>query len=232
MSPLRYGDTTAELARWMTPHQRRVVEQLIGCRSGRYGSRSHYCASCEHGQITLNSCGNRHCTAAAMVAAVPGVTGWPRSRCRSLLHDVFTTPHELNAVHDLSQANANAMIQLIFDSVIATIKKIFKQKFGIGMAGMVMTLHSWGQRMLRHVHVHVVLIAGGISIDGKKWIQLELDENALNQLKRELAIEYRRTYLRRLRGRIKKGKIRMSGDGSLEAADALIAKLKREALDG
>jgi hypothetical protein len=218
-----------ELARWMTPHQRRVIEQLIGCRSGRYGSRSHYCQPCEHGQITLNSCGNRHCTRCG-----DGRRSAWRDRMAeialpvSYLHDVFTTPHELNAVHDLSQANANAMIQLIFDSVIATIKKIFRKKFGIGMAAMVMTLHSWGQRMLRHVHVHVVLIAGGISIDGKKWIQLELDENALKQLKRELATEYRRTYLRRLRGRIKKGKIRMSGDGSLEAADALIAKLKRK----
>jgi diadenosine tetraphosphate (Ap4A) HIT family hydrolase len=218
-----------ELARRMTPHQRRVIEQLIGCRSGRYGSRSHYCQQCEHGQITLNSCGNRHCTRCG-----DGRRSAWRDRMAeialpvSYLHNVFTTPHELNDVHDLSQANGKAMIQLIFDCAIATIKKIFKKKFGIGMVAMVMTLHSWGQRMLRHVHVHVVLIAGGISVDGKRWIQLDLDTDALEALKRELATEYRRTYLRRLRGRIKKGKIRMSGDGSLEATDVLIAKLKRK----
>jgi hypothetical protein len=93
---------------------------------------------------------------------------------------------------------------------------------------MVMTLHSWGQRMLRHVHVHVVLVAGGISVDGQRWIQLDLNAESLEELRKELAIEYRRTYLRRLRGRIKKGRIQMSGDGSLEAADELIARLERK----
>lgn len=218
-----------ELACRMTPHQRRVIEQLIGCRTGRYGSRAHHCRQCNHGQITLNSCGNRHCTRCGDGRR----SGWQDRMAEialpvSYLHGVFTTPHELNEVHDLHQANAAAMVQLIFDATIATIKRVFKQKFGIGTPALVMTLHSWGQRMLRHVHVHVVLVAGGISIDGRRWIELDLDAAALAELKRELATEYRRTYLRRLRGRIKKGKIQMSGDGSLAAADDLVAPLQRK----
>lgn len=233
----RHGDVIAslrryyrpELAQQMTARQRRVAQQLIGCRSGRYGSRSHYCQQCGHGQITLNSCGNRHCTRCGDGRR----SGWQERMAEialpvSYLHLVFTTPHELNAVHDLSEDNASAMIQLIFDSGIATTKKMFEKKFGIGTVAMVMTLHSWGQRMLRHVHVHVVLIAGGISIDGQRWIQLDLDPEELETLKGELATEYRRTYLRRLRGRIKSGKIRMCGDGSPEATDELITRLKRK----
>ncbi|MGB5335753.1 MAG: transposase [Woeseiaceae bacterium] len=232
------GDVITTLRRYyhphlfpqMTPHQRHVMQQLLGCRSGRYGSRAHYCPDCRHGQITLNSCGNRHCTRCG-----DGRRSAWRDRMAAIalsvpyLHNVYTTPHEFNAIHTLSEANVRAMVQLIFDSSIATIKKVLKrEKYGIGTPAMIMTLHSWGQRMLCHVHVHTVLVAGGISVDGKRWIQLDLDEQALAELKRELAAEYRRTYLRRLRGRIRSGKIQMSGDGSLQAADALIAKVKQK----
>jgi hypothetical protein len=233
----KHGDVIAtlrrhyreELACRLTARQRRVIEQLIGCRSGRYGSRSHYCKPCDRGQITLNSCGNRHCTRCGDGRR----SGW-QDRMAEIalpvpyLHLVPTTPHELNDVHDLHEANANAMIRLIFDSAIASTKTIFEKRFGIGTVAMVMTLHSWGQRMLRHVHVHIVLIAGGISVDGQRWIALDLDAEGLKGLKKELSAEYRRTYLRRFRGRIKQGKIQMSGEGSPEAAGALIAKLKRK----
>ncbi len=232
------GDVITTLGRYyhphrfpqLTPHQRHVMQQLLGCRSGRYGSRAHYCADCRHGQITLNSCGNRHCTRCG-----DGRRSAWRDRMAAIalpvpyLHNVYTTPHELNAIHSLSEANGRAMVQLLFDASIATIKKVLKQeKYGIGTPAMIMTLHGWGQRMLCHVHVHTVLVAGGVSLDGKRWIQLDLDDRQLKELKRELAAEYRRTYLRRLRGRIRSGKIEMSGDGSLAAADALIDHLKRK----
>ncbi len=211
----------------MTPNQRRVTGQLTGCRTGRYGSRSHYCKPCDHGQITLNSCGNRHCTRCGDGRR----SGWKERMAKialpvPYLHEVFTIPHELNDLHDLSEANTRAMIQLIFDSGIATTKRVFERRFGIGMVALVMVLHTWGQRMLRHVHTHVLLVAGGISIDGQRWIQLDLDNASLEALKRELASEFRKTYLRRLRGRIKSGKIQMCGDGSLASADKLIARLE------
>jgi hypothetical protein len=165
-----------ELACRMTAHQRRVIGQLIGCRSGRYGSRTHHCQRCDHGQITLNSCGNRHCTRCGDGRR----SAWQDRMATialpvSYLHDVFTTPHELNDVHDAHEANSRAMIQLLFDSAVATITKIFRKRFGIRTVAMVMTLHSWGQRMLRHVHVHIVLIAGGISVDGQRWISMPRD---------------------------------------------------------
>jgi len=129
------------------------------------------------------------------------------------------------------------MIRLLFDCVSDTLSNVLG-RHGIAKAGAVMTLHTWGQRMKRHVHVHVVLTAGGLSEDGEQWVPLQLegkgleDLQALENLKRELSTEYRTMYLRRLSRRVKSGKIRMPGvtDGSDPgpAVKELSGKLRRK----
>ena len=233
--PAHHATVTGSLRRYyerggvpLTERQHRVMRQLTGCRTGRYGSRTHLCEHCDHGQVTLNSCSNRHCPRCGDGRRA----GW-QDRMAEIalncpyLHTVFTTPHELNAIHDLDEANTAAMIRLIFDCVVGSTKKVLAGH-GIGKPGLVMTLHTWGQQMNRHVHVHVVLAAGGLSEDGQSWVALDLEEQALEELKAQLAVEYRTMYLRRLARRIKADKIRMPGgdDDPMPAARQLIEKLR------
>ncbi|WP_162006840.1 IS91 family transposase [Roseimaritima sediminicola] len=229
----------------LSTRQRRVLRQLSGCRRGSYGSRSHGCAACDHGHVTLNSCGNRHCPCCGDGRR----DGW-KVRMSEIaldvpyLHVVFTTPHELNAVHDLpgtrslpikptpathdllgppppkTTSNDHELIRLLFDSAITSLKSVLAAR-GIDDVGAVMTLHTWGQRLNRHVHLHVVLIAGGIgtdsgsrketSVESDRWVSLPIDEASLRSLREELATVYRSQYTDRFRRRVKARKIRMPG---------------------
>jgi len=251
----------------LSTRQRRVLQQLQGCRRGGYGSRLHGCDDCDHGHVTLNSCGNRHCPCCGDGRR----DGW-RERMAEIaldvpyLHVVFTTPHELNEVHDLAgsrpliklrgpidtlenrrpktTSNDSEMIRLLFDSAIAALKKGCKDR-GIEELGAVMTLHTWGQRMKRHVHLHVVLIAGGLAgaaLPGKEatgpgaaWVPLAIDDDALLSLRDRLASVYRKQYTSRFRRRVKTGRIRMPGvqladeTAQLQAAQELTGKLANKA---
>ena len=238
----------------LSTRQRRVLQQLHSCRRGGYGSRLHGCEGCDHGHVTLNSCGNRHCPCCGDGRR----DGW-RERMSEIalaapyLHVVFTTPHELNAVHDLpgtrpilklrgqldtlenrrpkTTSNDTEMIGLLFDSAIAALKKVFQDQ-GIEDVGAVMTLHTWGQRLKRHVHLHVVLLAGGVT--GPAWVPLAMDEASQLSLRDSLARVYRDAYTDRFRRRVKTGRIRMPGvpltdePGRQQAARKLTDKLARK----
>ncbi|MEX1223951.1 MAG: transposase zinc-binding domain-containing protein, partial [Pirellulales bacterium] len=246
----------AESLSTLSTRQRRVLQQLHSCRRGGYGSRLHGCDRCDHGHVTLNSCGNRHCPCCGDGRR----DGW-RERMAEIaldapyVHVVFTTPHELNDVHDLpgsralpvsktqtlsdqlggrpikTTSNDSEMIRLLFDSAIAALKKACKER-GIEDVGAVMTLHTWGQRMKRHVHLHVVLIAGGVS--GAAWVPLPIDDASLLSLRDSLARVYRNAYTDRFRRRVKTGRIRMPGvkltdeAGQQQATTTLAGKLAKK----
>ncbi len=82
------------------------------------------------------------------------------------LHLVFTLPHEFNPLILASQA---LIIGIFFSAIHKILNRVFKKDFG-WQPGMAMVLHTWGQRMNRHVLCHVLVFAGGPSLDGSTWI--------------------------------------------------------------
>ena len=172
----------------------RVLNLITACRTGKLGSHLFTCRGCEHKVMGLNKCTNRHCTSCG--------SGRREQWCEEInewilncdyWHVVFTLPHELNP---LMLANPKHLYKMLFRCVAHTLRQTFRRQLGC-QPGMIMTLHTWGQQMNSHVHVHVILTAGGLSTDGKSWIPLPPDHPGMS--KPVLAAAFKRTYLRRLR---------------------------------
>ncbi len=132
------------------------------------------------------------------------------------LHVVFTLPHELN---ELIRGSPKTMHKLQFRCVTEVLTRIAKEEYGCRV-GMVQVLHTWGQRLGLHVHIHIVMTAGGVSLDESEWLPISADDAAMQR--EVLAAKFRMTYLRRLKTLIKKGKV------ACEDPDRLFEKISNK----
>lgn len=148
-------------------HIHKAINAIVGCRTAALGGHILECDHCGKQSQSYNSCRNRSC---------PKCEGgkqaqWLEEREKDLLpvhyfHLVFTLPHVLNHLVLLNQEEC---LKLFFDAVRKTLLKIGKSKLKATI-GFFAILHTWGQQLEFHPHLHCVLPGGGISLDGKKWI--------------------------------------------------------------
>jgi hypothetical protein len=117
------------------------------------------------------------------------------------LHTVFTLPHELNGV---IHAHQKILYKLQFSCVSDVLNQTAEEEYGC-QVGMVQVLHTWGQRLGLHVHIHVVMTAGGLSLDKTQWLPISADDQAMQR--EVLAAKFRKTYLRRLKTLIMQRKV-------------------------
>ncbi len=195
------------------------TEQVMGliahCRHGELGAKQFYCEVCDHSQIRLRSCGDRHCPTCSGRRRYlwhEGVIGW-KLHC-GYLHNVTTLPHHWN---DLVAANPGVLLRWLMTCSRRANARFASQRFGVAHPGSVMTLHTWGQRLLRHYHVHTIQTAGGLSEDWLRWIGIDPFE--AERLRGELAAMFKAIFLPGVRKMIKRGELRMpaslSGHGTL-----------------
>ena len=180
----------------------RVMFFIPRCRTGRLGSAPFTCEGCAESVLRLRSCNDRHC---------PTCNGHKRKQWRDrlvewsldcdYLHIVFTLPHELN---ELIRAAPKIMHKLFFRCVSEVLKRIARELYGCKV-GMVQVLHTWGQRLGCHPHIHIVMTAGGVSLDGTRWLPISANDAAMQRS--VLSAKFRQTYLRRLKTLIKQGKV-------------------------
>jgi hypothetical protein len=158
----KYGSRLA----W--PH-RKVLDAIVRCRTTALGGHLDQCVRCGHQAISYNSCRNRHCPRCQGNARAR----WLAARSAELLpvpyfHIVFTLPHEFSA---LILQNKRLLYDLLFRTSAATLLEAARDTryFGaeIGFLGV---LHSWGQNLEHHAHIHYIVPAGGLSLDGSRWI--------------------------------------------------------------
>ncbi|MCK9567136.1 MAG: IS91 family transposase [Methanothrix sp.] len=150
---------------------RRVMEALKSCRTSALGGHKDKCDNddCGHELISYNSCRNRHCPKCQALAKEK----WLQARLAELLpvpyfHVVFTLPHELSA---LALQNRREVYGLLFRAASETLLKIAGDPNHLGAKiGFFGILHTWGQALVHHPHVHFVVPGGGISPDGERWI--------------------------------------------------------------
>lgn len=147
----------------------KVVRAITSCRTDLLGGHQYECPDC-HAQVALyNSCGNRHCPQCQALAR----GDWVEARKNELLpvpyfHVVFTIPSELNP---FVLRNKKSLYAIMFRSVNETMQQLgATSKFLGASIGFVAVLHSWGQNLMDHPHIHCIVPAGGISRDGKRWI--------------------------------------------------------------
>jgi hypothetical protein len=164
------GDRFLARHPWLSVQQRTVLRALRRCRTAALGGHVDRCGACGHRAISYNSCRNRHCPKCQAQAR----ERWLAARERELLdvpyvHVVFTLPHALDP---LCRRNAARLYHLLFRASAATLLAVAANPKHLGAAiGFLSILHTWGQTLVRHPHVHCVVPAGGIAPDGQRWIR-------------------------------------------------------------
>jgi hypothetical protein len=156
---------------WLTALHRRVLRALAHCRTAALGGHLDRCDTCAHRAISYNSCRNRHCPKCLTRAR----DAWLAERQRELLpvgyaHVVFTLPHTLSW---LALQNKRVVYDLLFRASAATLLEVARTPRHLGASiGFLSVLHTWGQTLLHHPHVHCVVPAGGLSPDGTRWVHM------------------------------------------------------------
>jgi hypothetical protein len=145
--------------------QRQALRDLTACRTAALGGHVEHCLDCGHQRIAYNSCRNRHCPKCQALTRAR----WLDQQAEHLLpveyyHVVFTLPAELS---ELALANPRALYDLLLRSAAATLRAVAADPKHLGaVPGMLLVLHTWGQNLHHHPHVHAVVTGGGLSCDG------------------------------------------------------------------
>ncbi len=159
-----YGETHL-----LSAQQQRVVDALVNCRTAVLGGFKAECDHCGAVTIQYASCRNRHCPKCQTLSQ----TRWVERQCADLLdidywHVVFTLPHELNPV---AQGNAALIYRLLFKAASQTLLEFGRNPRWLGgELGITMVLHTWGQNLGQHIHVHCIVTDGGLSPDRERWL--------------------------------------------------------------
>ena len=162
------GDAYAETHR-LSAQQRKVIDALVNCRTAALGGFKAECDHCGAVRIQYASCRNRHCPKCQTLSQ----TRWVERQCADLLdinywHVVFTLPHELNPA---AQSNPALIYSLLFKAASRTLLEFGRNPRWLGgELGITMVLHTWGQNLGQHIHVHCIVTDGGLSPDGQRWL--------------------------------------------------------------
>ena len=191
----------------LSPEQRQVMRAIEQCRTAALGGHVDQCDTCGHQRISYNSCRNRHCPKCQSLAKAR----WLEQRLADLLpveyfHVVFTLPEQLAS---LALQNKRVVYNILFAAAAATLRTIAADPKHLGAEiGFLAVLHTWGQTLLHHPHLHCVVPGGGLSLDGSHWRSCPkgffLSVNVLARL-------FRRLFLQALARAYEQGKLSFYG---------------------
>jgi hypothetical protein len=139
------------------------------CRTAALGGHVEQCDACGHQRISFNSCRSRHCPRCQSLTRAQ----WLEDRRAELLpveyfHIVFTVPQEIAAI---AYQNKAVVYDILFRATAETLRTIAADPKHLGAdIGFIAVLHTWGQTLMHHPHLHCVVPGGGISPDGQRWI--------------------------------------------------------------
>jgi hypothetical protein len=160
-----------------SPEQNKVVTAIQRCRTSKLGGHIEVCTNkeCDYTTHAYNSCRNRNCPK----CQGPKQLEWVRQRLLELLpipyfHHVFTLPHILNP---LALCNKEIIYDLFFKSCSYTLKAFSRDpKFLNAQLGFIGIIHTWGQQLPYHIHIHFIITGGGIAYDNSRFIRLPYQE--------------------------------------------------------
>jgi Putative transposase/Transposase zinc-binding domain len=171
-------------------HQHRLMQAIEACRTPRLGGVVEWCDHCQFTHIRYRSCRNRHCPKCQGIAR----EHWLEDRRAELLpseyfHVVFTLPEEIAS---LAFYNKEVVYGILFRATAQTLLATAAERLGLEL-GFFCVLHSWGQNLHFHPHLHCVVPGGGLSPDHRRWIAAKrrflLPVKVLSPLFRRLVLE-------------------------------------------
>jgi Transposase zinc-binding domain/Putative transposase len=204
----RHGDTfRAGQGDRLSDAQRRVMAAIEACRTAALGGHVEQCEDCGEIRVAYNSCRDRHCPKCQGLARAQ----WLADRRAELLpvpyfHVVFTMPAAIAAT---ALQNKALIYDILFKAAAETIRVIGADPKHLGgETGMIAILHTWGQTLAHHPHVHCIVPGGGLGPDGR-WVACRpnffLPVHVLSRL-------YRRLFLERLQAAFDAGDVKFFGD--------------------
>ena len=185
----------------------RVLSAIKACRTAALGGHLDRCDDCGHEAVSYNSCRNRHCPK----CQVSATTEWTERQEQDLLpveyfHVVFTLPAELAAV---ALHNKRRVYGLMFRVVAKTLQQIARDPKHLGAEiGLLAVLHTWGQNLHHHPHIHCIVPGGGLAADGEHWLSCR---TGFFVPVRVLSRLFRGKLLAELKRLHEKGKLRFGG---------------------
>lgn len=193
----------------LNSHSQRVLQRIKVCRSAVLGYHLYRCDHRECGALKYqyHSCRDRHCPMCGELKK----DDWIAARKRELLpvpyyHAVFTLPHELNG---LILANRRPLYKLLFDASAATLLTFATDPQWLGaIPGIVSVLHTWGQQLSFHPHVHCIVSGGGMDLNSK-WKEGKRCKDGFLFPTKAMAIVMRAKYLEGIKQLWKDGKLQM-----------------------
>jgi hypothetical protein len=151
-------------------YQRKAMQAIEQCRTAALGGHIDECERCGHTRVWYNSCRNRHCPKCQFLAKEQ----WLAARQKELLpivyfHCVFTIPCALNP---LALVNQKVVYGILLKAAAETLLELGRDPKHVGGdLGVIAVLHTWGQNLMDHPHVHCIVTGGGLSPDGKRWLR-------------------------------------------------------------
>lgn len=165
----KYGSAFREKYR-LPFHSIKVMNLISICRTSALGGHLEKCDKCGYETNAYNSCRNRHCPKCQFTAKEK----WVEKRKSELLpipyyHIVFTIPEELNKI---TLVNKKVMYSILFKSASETLLTLGKDPKHLGAEiGIIAVLHTWGQNLMDHPHLHCIVTGGGLNRDKSKWVK-------------------------------------------------------------
>jgi len=203
--------------------QLKAFRAIRNCRTAALGGHLDSCSSCGYQAISYNSCRNRHCPKCQTQAR----QRWLDAREQEVLptayfHVVFSVPHELNV---LALENPRCFYDLLFTAASATLLEVAANPKRLGAEiGVIAILHTWGQNLLLHPHIHCVVPAGGFAPGRTHWVSARADFFLPIPVLRKV---FRGKFIAGLKRLRQLGKLCHSGPAVLLAAPKQFAKLLR-----
>lgn len=193
----------------LSADQRQAVKAIRNCRTSRQGIHTMKCSSCDYYEVSFNSCRNRHCPKCQHSAR----SQWVSKQLGESLpvyyyHVVFTLPH---CIHPLCRFNARLFYDLLFECASQTLLAFARDPKWLGAEPtLTMILHTWGQTLSYHPHLHVIMSGGGLSEDQSQWKHLPYQKKFAFPVK-ALSMVMRGKFLAGLRKAYRNGELRFPG---------------------
>jgi len=188
-------------------HAARVLQRIKTCRTAALGYHVYQCSKddCGHIKYQYHSCRNRHCPNCGALKKQQ----WTEARMQELLpvkyyHVVFTLPHELNS---LVMGHRKLLFKLLFDASAQTLLCFAKDpRYLEALPGIISVLHTWGQQLSFHPHIHCIVSGGGISADNT-WREAKKNDQQFLFPVKAMGIVYRAKFLQALQQMIITGEV-------------------------
>jgi hypothetical protein len=204
----------------VTPDQARVAGAIMACRTAQLGGRIDQCGECGAVVFRFNSCRDRHCNQCQKYERAKWVAKQTVLQLPiPYFHVVFTTDHGLNP---LFRHNKRIMYDLLFQVMREVLQSQAREELGCEL-GITAVLHTWGQTMQEHVHIHTIVTGGGLSLDGQRWVRPKSKQYLVDVV--ELSAAYRDKLLAGIGQLYEQGQLCLSGQTETLDVMALLTEL-------